>query len=68
MIRDLSDENRCTIPQKKLHEVSKTELLLLFFTKCRSDSKFKHLDTLLGVLRYLILPADLPGHFEIFFD
>ena len=50
-----------------LHKVCKPELLLLLLTKCRGYRKVEYLDTLLGILRNLVFPADLPGHFQVFF-
>ena len=49
-----------------LHKISKPELLLLLLTKRGGNRKVKHFDPLLGVFRYLVFPADLPGHLEIF--
>src|SRR5208337_1218905 len=49
-----------------LHKVRKTQLLVLLLAECGGDRKVYHLDPLLGILRDLVLPADLTGHLEIF--
>ena len=38
----------------------------LLLTERGLDRKIDHLNPLLGVLRDLVFPADLAGHFEIF--
>ncbi len=60
--RKIPDRNERSL----LHEIRKPQLLVLLLAERGSDGKVEHFDPLLGVLRDLVFPADLPGHLEIF--